>query len=204
MRWLSNTSRSPGSMSDGLLARPCRGRRSRCSRSCAPGRRSGTCSCTGSRWLPGSTCRQPFSSVASVTASHSPTMRPRRLEREVVRVLVPGLSPGARVLEDELRQEAVDVAGAEQVGDHGQQLAACAGTTRRPGRRCRRNTFETDVLGVRLAVGEVRLRLGQDQRVLHRFTRGRARGRSSTTSSSIACPTAGSAKPRSVAKPSAS
>ena len=41
---------------------------------------------------------------------------PRRLEREVEGVLVPGLPPGTRRLEDELGQEDVDVGG-DQLGD---------------------------------------------------------------------------------------
>ena len=43
-----------------------------------------------------------------------------RFEREVQRVLVPRLADRTRVLEDELRQEAVDV-GAQEIAHHGKQ-----------------------------------------------------------------------------------
>ena len=73
IKWLSNTKRSPASMSTG-----CWLDMSWSTISMYPwlalGRLSGTWVWTGSVWLPARMCRQPFSSVASVTASHSPTM----------------------------------------------------------------------------------------------------------------------------------
>ena len=59
-----------------------------------------------------------------------PDDRAGRLEGEVVAVLVPGLAPGAPVLEDELRQETRDVVGA--------RAAPARGRAPRVGRRTRR------------------------------------------------------------------
>ena len=71
MRWLSNTSRSPGDMSTGTR-RSCRGRRSRRSRSWRPGAGRGCGRAPARACEPGRTWRHPLSRVASVTASHSP------------------------------------------------------------------------------------------------------------------------------------